>query len=437
MSNAAILLRNFANNLIDFIYKSPSTFHVIQNIEEILIKANFQELKLEDSWSEIKSGAKYYVTYNGSSLFAFSTGSGNPSENGIKMISAHSDSPGFKIKPSPEIAVEDKLLKLNTEVYGGPILASWFDRPLSVAGRVILKSDNPLRPQIRLVNIKKPLLIIPSLAIHLNRGVNDGVAISKQKDMLPLVGVIDNEFNHKGYLTQLIAEELEIDVNSIIDFDLTLYDFEKGCLVGKDNELISSPKLDDLAMVHAGLSALVNIDNQSFNMLCIFDNEEVGSGTKQGAGSPILKNILKRIAHVMNLTTDEYYQMIYKSFMVSADMAHSIHPNYTEKHDPVLHPVLNSGPVIKFSANQKYTSDADSGAVFEMICQKANVPYQKFVNNSDMKGGSTLGNISTGQLELRSVDIGNPMLSMHSIRELSGVKDHFYVMEAFKTFYEQ
>ncbi len=424
-----------ANELLKFIYNSPTPFHVVKNLKEILIDHQYNELKLEENWNDIKLKSKYFVTYNNSCLFAFTIGEEKPSARGIKMISAHSDSPGFKIKPAPEITVEDKLIKLNTEVYGGPILSSWFDRPLAIAGRVILKSENPLKPKVKLVNINKPLLTIPNLAIHLNRDVNKGVALSKQKDMLPLLGNLDTQINSQGYLPQLIAKELDIDVNQIIDFDLSLYAFEKGCLVGQNSELISSPKLDDLAMVHAGLTALINADNKSFNMLCIFDNEEVGSKTKQGAGSPVLKNIIKRISYSLGLSMEDYYQMIYKSFMISADMAHSIHPNYVEKHDPSLHPVLNGGPVIKYNANQKYTSDADSGSVFEMLCQQTNIPYQKFVNHSDMAGGSTLGNISSGQLDIRSVDMGNPMLAMHSIRELCGVDDHFYTSEVFKTFY--
>ncbi len=425
-----------ANKLLEFIYNSPTPFHVVKNVKEVLIKNHYQELKLEENWNNISLKSKYFVTYNHSCIFAFTTGENIPSVSGIKMISAHSDSPGFKIKPDPEITVEDKLLKLNTEVYGGPILSTWFDRPLSIAGRVILKSENPLNPVVKLVNIKRPLLTIPNLAIHLNRDVNKGIALSKQKDMLPLLGNIDNQINYKGYLNNIISKELDVDLNQIIDYDLSLYAFEKGCLLGHNEELISSPKLDDLAMVHAGLTALTNADNKSFNMLCVFDNEEVGSKTKQGAGSPVLKNIIKRICNALGLSMEEYFQMIYKSFMISADMAHSIHPNYVEKHDPSLHPVLNSGPVIKYNSNQKYTSDADSGSVFELLCQQANVPYQKFVNHSDMAGGSTLGNISTGQLDIRSVDMGNPMLAMHSLRELCGVDDHYYASEVFKAFYD-
>ncbi len=425
-----------ATELIDFIYNSPSPYHVVSNISNTLLTNGFEELKLTDKW-KIEKGKKYFTTKNGSAIFAFTTGNNDLPSSGIKMISAHSDSPGFKIKPNPEILVEKKLLKLNTEVYGGPILMSWLDRPLSIAGRVSLKSKNPLFPDHKYIDFKKPILIIPNLAIHLNRSVNDGVALNRQKDMLPLMGVINDTFEKENYLLKLLADQLGVNTEDIIDFDLTLYEYEKGCIMGINDEFISSPKLDDLAMVHAGLKALINAtNNTNTQMLCIFDNEEVGSQTKQGAGSPVLSNILKRINFGLGYDEDDLYRMIYNSFMISADMAHSIHPNQTEKHDPVLHPVMNGGPVIKIHANQKYTTDGDSGAVFETICKKADVPYQKFVNRSDMEGGSTLGNVSLSQIDLRSVDIGNPMLAMHSVRELAGVKDHLYITRAFETFYD-
>ncbi|TLX74388.1 M18 family aminopeptidase [Labilibacter sediminis] len=424
-----------AQELIDFIYDSPSPYHVVSNIKKELINHNFEELHLTETW-KLEKGKKYFTTKNDSAIFAFSLGTKNLPDSGIKMICAHSDSPGFKVKPQPEIVVENKLLKLNTEVYGGPILMTWMDRPLSLAGRVSLKSKNTLFPESAFVHFKEPLLIIPNLAIHLNREVNKGIALNRQKDMLPLMGMVNETFEKDNYLIGLLAKELKVDTEDIVDFDLTLYEHEKGCIMGVNKDMISSPKLDDLAMAHGGLKALLNSDNpDTTQMLCIFDNEEVGSQTKQGAGSPVLNNILQRINFALNYSQDDFYKTLYNSFMISADMAHSIHPNLIEKHDPVLHPVMNGGPVIKIHANQKYTTDGDSGTVFETICQKAGVPYQKFVNRSDMEGGSTLGNVSTGQLDIRTVDIGNPMLAMHSIRELGGVKDQSYAIKAFTTYY--
>ncbi|MCT4644289.1 MAG: M18 family aminopeptidase [Carboxylicivirga sp.] len=424
-----------AEELIEFIHQSPTAFHVIANTAKELEANGYQYMDISMPWN-IEKGGKYYTTKSGSALFAFQIGTEAPEDKGLKLISAHSDSPGFKIKPQPEMLVDGKYLKLNTEVYGGPILMSWLDRPLSLAGRVLLKSDNPLAPKSQLVDFRKPLLIIPSVAIHLNRSVNDGMELNKQVDMLPLMGIVNENFEKDNYLLKLIAEELKVDASEILDFDLFVYEYEKGCLVGPDQEFISSPKLDDLAMVHAGLKALLESNNtNSTNILCVFDNEEVGSVTKQGAGSPVLRNIIERIMEKLGKSQEDYHRTIYKSFMISADMAHSVHPNHPEKHDPVLHPVMNAGPVIKIHANQKYTTDGESGAIFETICQQADVPVQKFVNRSDMVGGSTLGNVSTGKIDIRTVDIGNPMLGMHSVRELGGTLDHTYVTKAFETFY--
>lgn len=425
-----------ARKLIEFIHESPTNFHAVLNLKQQLIENGFKQLFSGEAWN-IEQGGKYFVTKNHSSLFAFVPGSGPIAENGFKLICAHSDSPTFRIKPNAEMTVEGKYLKLNTEVYGGPILYTWFDRPLSMAGRVMLKSDNPLKPVTQFVNFNRPLLVIPHLAIHFNRAVNDqGNPLSKQKDMLPVLAMITDKFEKDNFLLHLIADEMQVDCEHILDFDLTLYEYEKGTLTGLNREFISSGKLDDLAMVHAGLQALVHSKpSNKTNVLAIFDNEEVGSGTKQGAGSPILRTILERIVFSGGGTQEDLYRAIHHSFMISADMAHALHPNYTEKHDPTNHPVMNGGPVIKINANQKYVTDGDSAAVFETICKIANVPCQKFVNHSDMAGGSTLGNILQSQMEIRGVDIGNPMWAMHSVRETSGTDDHTYVIKAFTTFY--
>ena len=427
--------QKYAQSLIDFIYDSPSPYHVVANVKGILKSNGFTEISLTDKWGITKEG-KYFVSQNGTSLFAFIIGNGELEKSGFKIVAAHSDAPTFKIKPSPEIDVESKYLKFNTETYGSPILNTWLDRPLSIAGRVSVKSNNLLKPETFLVNIKKPILVIPNLAIHINRTVNDGIALNKQIDMLPVTTVISEDLNKESLLSRKISEEINLPIEDILEADLNLYDFTKGSLIGLNEEFISSGKLDDLAMVHAGLNAIINAPIcKSTNLLAIFDNEEVGSRSKQGAGSPILKNILKRIALVQNKLEEDYLRSIYNSFMVSADMAHALHPNRMEKHDPVNRPVINGGPVIKFEANQKYTTDSDSASVFEMICKESNIPYQKFVNRSDMPGGGTLGNVSAGQLEIRSVDIGNPMWAMHSIRETGGVDDHKYMTEALSGFY--
>lgn len=428
--------KQLAKELIDFIHKSPTSFHVVANAKEELAANGFVQLFPGEEW-KIEKGGKYFVTQNDSAVFAFETGTGDIS-CGMKLICAHSDSPTFRIKPNAEMTVEGKYVKLNTEVYGAPIMYTWFDRPLSMAGRVMLKSDNPLKPEARLVNFGRPMLVIPHIAIHMNRTVNDqGNPLSKQKDMLPVIAMINGTFEKDNYLLRLVAEEINVAPEDILDFDLTLYEYEKGCLFGANEEFISSGKLYDLAMAHAGLKALLNSKPcKQTKVLAIFDNEEVGSGTKQGAGSPVMRTIAERIVSALGGTAEDFYRMVHNSFMISADMAHALHPNYAEKHDPTNHPVMNGGPVIKYHANQKYITDGDSAAVFMTICDMAGVPCQKFVNHSDMQGGSTLGNIFLSQMEMRGVDIGNPMWGMHSVRETAGVKDQTYVVKAFTKFYD-
>jgi aspartyl aminopeptidase len=424
-----------AQELIDFIHRSPSTYHAVNNIREELVGAGYQELDLRDEWKIEKAG-KYFTTKNGSSIFAFRIGEGEIEEQGFNMVCAHSDAPGFKIKPNPEIEVEGNYLKLNTEVYGGPILSTWMDRPLSIAGRVCVKSNDPLNPEHLYVKIDRPLMVIPNLAIHLNRAVNDGVALNKQKDMLPLLAMINDTMEKENCLVKLLAEELKVDIDSIVDFDVNLFEVEKGCIFGLNDEFVSSPRLDDLAMAHAGLKALLDSEgSQKTQMLAVFDNEEVGSVTKQGAGSPVLRHLLQRIVYKLGKDVEAFQRAIYNSFMISADMAHAVHPNIMEKHDPTNRPYINKGPVIKIHANQKYTTDGDSGTVFETLCKNADIPYQKFVNRSDLVGGSTLGNVSTGQVDIRTVDIGNPMFGMHSVRETGGVSDNMYVRKVFTYFF--
>lgn len=425
-----------AQDLLDFIDNSPSPYHVVNNLKNKLLKNDFSELNLKDRW-KIEKGGKYFVCQNDTSLFAFKIGAAEIEKSGFKIVAAHSDSPTFKIKPSPEISVEDTYIKFNTETYGSPILNTWLDRPLSIAGRVSCKGKRSMNPITHLVNIKQPILIIPNLPIHFNRTVNEGIALNKQIDMLPTAAIITKELNKDLLLANKIAEVIKVPVEDILEVDLNLYDVAKGSVIGLNNEFICSGKLDDLAMVHAGLSAILDANQENAtNLLAIFDNEEVGSRSKQGAGSPILKDILNRILTVQGKNEEDCQRAIYNSFMVSADMAHALHPNHPEKHDPVNRPIINAGPVIKIEGNQKYTTDSNSCAVFEMICKENTIPYQKFVNRSDMLGGGTLGNVSAGQLAIRSVDVGNPMWAMHSVRETSGVDDHTHMTNALKGFYK-
>ncbi|OPJ63562.1 M18 family aminopeptidase [Clostridium oryzae] len=424
---------NYAEELLDFIYKSPSAFQVVDNVKKILNHNGFVQLNEDQKWHLSKQG-KYYLTKNDSAILAFIVGTGEIEEDGFKIIGAHTDSPTFKIKPNPEI-VTDGYIKLNTEVYGSAILGTWFDRPLSLAGRVTVKSDN-IFPETKLINICRPILTIPSLAIHLNSEVNKGINLNRQKDILPVLGLIDERLEKDNILLKLIAGELGINMAEILDFELYLYPFDKGRIIGLNNELISSPRLDDLAMVHSGLNALIQSKpSKGINILLCTDNEEVGSSTKQGAASSFLRDTLERIAFVFGKDKEDTLRSFAKSFIISADLAQAVHPNYGEKYDPTNRININEGPAIKLSAAQAYTSDAISSAVYENICQKAKIPVQKFVNRSDERGGTTIGPISSIKLPINGIDVGTPLLAMHSACELGGVKDHSYITKSFIEFY--
>ena len=422
------------NDLLKMLDSSPVNFLAVNYAEQLLADNGFCKVEL-GSMPVLEPGKGYYITKNGTALFAFRMGSGDVTE-GFKLICAHTDSPGFRIKPSPEMFSEGGMVRLNTEVYGGPILYTWFDRPLSIAGRVLLRSDNPLRPVARLLHIKRPLLLIPHIAIHFNREVNDGNPLNRQRDMMPVLGFINNHFERENLLLGIIAEELGVAVGDILDFDLSLYDATPAALCGLNNEFVSCGRQDDLLMAFAGLKALIGSGaSRMTQVLALFDNEETGNVTKQGSASPVLRSLLDTIILKCGGVPGDLYAAVENSFMISADMAHALHPNYPEKHDPTNHPVMGGGPVIKFNANQKYVTDGDSAAVFAEICRRAGVPFQYFVNRSDMVGGGTLGNTLTTQLPMRGVDMGNPMWGMHSIRETSALIDTFYTIKAFTEFY--
>ena len=422
--------------LMNFLDASPVNFLAVKNIAGELEKAGFRHVDPRMPLGCIKAGDKLYVTKNDSSIYAFHIGTLPLAEAGFRMICAHCDSPTFRIKPNAEMLCEGGMVKLNTEVYGGPIMSTWFDRPLTLAGRVIVKGNDMLSPKTLLMHVKRPLLQISNLAIHFNRQVNDGVKLSKQKDVLPLLGMVTDELERGNMLTNIICSELNINKEDILDFDLYLADSTPACTFGVHDELISSGRLDDLSMCFAGLEALLAAPlTDTTKVLAIFDNEETGSQTKQGAGSPFLASMLKRIAMAQGGSEEAYWQAVERAFMISADNAHAWHPNYPEKFDPTNHPVLGGGPVIKFNAAQKYASDAVSAAVFAERCREAGVPCQRFVNHSDVAGGSTLGNILASSIPLRGVDMGNAILAMHSCRETGSVADHCYCVAAFTRFF--
>ena len=429
--------------LLSFLDASPVNFLAVKNIADTLAANGFRRIDPALPLGEVKSGDRFFVTKNDSSIYAFRIGNKPIADAGFHMICAHCDSPTFRIKPNAEMLTEGGIVKLNTEVYGGPIMSTWFDRPLTLAGRVIVRGEDVMQPETLLLHIKRPLLQISNLAIHFNRQVNDGVALSKQKDVLPLLGQITSQLETCNLLMNVILEELNSTIadcqfcaKDVLDFDLYLADATPACTFGVHNEFISSGRLDDLSMCYAGLEALIASDTtDTTQVLALFDNEETGSQTKQGAGSPFLAYILKRIAMSQSHTEEAYYQAVERAFMISADNAHAWHPNYPEKYDPTNHPMLGGGPVIKFNAAQKYASDAVSAAVFAGLCEKAGVPCQRFVNHSDVAGGSTLGNILASSIPLRGVDMGNAILAMHSCRETGSVVDHEYCVKVFTEFF--
>ncbi|MCI9303228.1 M18 family aminopeptidase [Clostridium sp.] len=423
-----------ALELIDFLYDSPSACHGVKATQKILNENGFIEIKESDKW-DLKAKGKYYVVKNDSALIAFEIGSGNIEETGLRLIGAHTDVPGFRIKPNPQMISEGKYIKLNTEVYGGPILHTWFDRPLSIAGKVSLRGKSPLKPETRLVNINKPLLIIPSLAIHMNREVNEGFKINKQVDTIPLLGLINEKLEKEDYLMNLLADELKVNKEDILNFELGLYEYEKGMLIGMNEELISSGRFDDLWMVYAGIRALIDSsENEATKVMICIDNEEIGSLTAEGANSTLLNNILERIAIGLGKNKEEYYRSLANSIMISADLAHAVHPNLGSKHDPTNRPVLEGGPVLKIAASGSYSTDSFNGAIFAGVCETAGVPFQKFVNRSDVRGGTTIGPVTAANLTIPVIDMGAPVLGMHSIRELASVKDNYYTIKAFTEF---
>ena len=408
--------------LLDFIEKSPTAFQAVDEMQKRLTENGFEVLSEKEYW-KLVPGGKYLVTRNNSALIAFCI----PEKESrvFHIMASHSDSPSFKVKENPEIKVDNSYVKLNVEKYGGMLMAPWFDRPLSVAGRVIICRNDGLEE--KLVDIKRDLVMIPNLAIHMNREANNGVAYNLQKDLQPLFAA----GNTDRTLLEIIAEQTGVKKEDIISHDLFLYNRMPGTIWGADKEFVSSARLDDLQCAFASMEGLLRAQNHgSIAVHCVMDNEEVGSGTKQGAASTFLKDTLLRINMGLGRTYEEYLMTLAGSFMVSADNAHALHPNYTDKTDPTNHPVLNKGIVIKFNANQKYCTDAVSAAIFKELCTKAGVPYQTFVNRSDIAGGSTLGNISNTQVPMNTVDIGLPQLAMHSPYETAGVKDTEYLVRA-------
>ena len=418
---------NYVDELLDFTNEGVTAFHVVSNISEKLKNNGFLELIEGEDW-DVKYGGKYFVTRNDSSVIAFKI----PQKEcgGFNIAAAHSDAPTFKLKPEYEMSKNQNYISLNIEGYGGMLCATWLDRPLSVAGRIIAQTQNGI--EARLVKLDRDIALIPSVAIHMDRKANSGHEYKMNVDMLPLIG----SDTSKNKLEELLAKTAGIDAEALIGHDLYLYNRMKSCVWGADDEYISASKLDDLQCAYSILRAFIDTEDiNNISVCCVFDNEEVGSLTMQGASSTFLYDTLKRTVVAMGKSEVDYQKMIASSFMVSADNAHAMHPNYPELSDVKNAVLMNKGVVIKTNASQKYATDAISMAIFKKICDRARVPYQMYANRSDMAGGSTLGNLSNAQVSLRMVDIGLAQLAMHSAYETAGVKDTEYLINAMAEFY--
>ena len=423
------MFEQVSKDMLAFLQKSPTAFHAIANIEDKLKEEGYQQLLEGQTW-QMQPGGRYYVTRNHSSLIALLVGQ-DLSEYGFNVAASHSDCPTFKVKENAEIVVNNHYTTLNTEGYGGMLCSTWFDKPLSVAGRLLIKEGNTFKTQ--LINIDRDLLLIPNMAIHMNRAVNDGYAYNKQIDMLPLLGMTQCQ---AGDFKKLLAQEANVNVEDIYGSDLYLYNRTAPSIWGAHREFISSQHLDDLQCAYTSLIGfLKGYNDRSINVYACFDNEEVGSGTKQGAASTFLYDVLKRTNAALGKGEEDYYRALASSFMLSADNAHAVHPHHPQKTDATNCVYMNEGIVVKSHAGQKYTSDALSIAVFKELCQRAQVPVQFFANRSDELGGSTLGNIAMSQVSMNSVDIGLPQLAMHSSYETAGVKDTYYMIKVMEEFF--
>lgn len=417
--------------LLQFIEKSPSAFHAAANLANLAEKNGYTELKEAGEWQIARDG-RYYVMRGDSTVAAFSIPDAESAQiKGFHIVAAHSDSPTFKIKENPEMPMEEQYVRLNTEKYGGMIPHTWLDRALSAAGRVALRQGKEIIT--RLVNVDKDLLVIPNLAIHMNREAGKGQEYNAQTDLVPLYG----EAKEGRPFLEHVAEAAGVEKEDILAHDLFLYVREKGRRFGGRGEYILSPRLDDLQCAFAAMTAMTESRPESYINVCvIFDNEEVGSTTRQGADSSFLQDVLWRIGEALGQTDVWLRQRFAESFLISADNAHAVHPNHPEKADPTNRPYLNGGIVLKYHGGQKYTTDAYTGAVLKELCHRADVPVQTYCNRSDIPGGSTLGNISATHVSIPSVDIGLPQLAMHSAMETAGARDTEYAVRLFKIFYE-
>ncbi|MCP4325211.1 MAG: M18 family aminopeptidase [Psychromonas sp.] len=422
----------FAQDLISFIDNSPVSYFAVENIINTLQSEGYQPLDEGDKW-QLQAGQKYYIQRNNSALLAFQVGSEKPWQTGFNLAGAHTDSPYLKLK-NESLTKSAGCLKVSIETYGGAINSTWLDRDLSLAGRIALKTEQGITT--KLVDFKDAIGSIPNLAIHLNREANTGFEYNKQTHLPVILHASDIEIDEKTYLKELVATQAGVQANDILEMDLYFYDTQKGALIGLDKDIIATGRLDNLAMCHCIYKSLLSDSApKQTNIAAFFDNEEIGSKTLMGADSNFLNSALERICFALSGDQEDCLRAKHKSFLISADGAHALHPNYTDKHDKAYAPLLNKGPVIKLSANFRYATTAESAATFINLCEQVNVPYQKMANRSDLPSGSTIGPTSSAQLGINTIDVGNPMLAMHSIRESQGYLDHYYMYQVLQQFY--
>jgi len=414
--------------LIDFLKASPTPFHATASLVQRLEGAGYQRLDERDTW-HTEAGGRYYVTRNDSSIVAFKLGRLSPLIGGIRLVGAHTDSPCLRVKPQPELQRQG-FWQLGVEVYGGALLAPWFDRDLSLAGRVTFRRDGKVESQ--LIDFKLPIAIIPNLAIHLNRTANEGWPINPQNELPPILAQVagDERADFRALLTDQLAREHGLNADVVLDYELSFYDTQSAAVIGLNGEFIAGARLDNLLSCFAGLQALLNADGDETCLLICTDHEEVGSTSACGADGPMLEQVLQRL-----LPGDDYVRTIQKSLLISADNAHGVHPNYAEKHDGNHGPKLNAGPVIKVNTNQRYATNSETAGFFRHLCMAEEVPVQSFVVRTDMACGSTIGPITAGHLGVRTVDIGLPTFAMHSIRELAGSQDLGHLVKVLTAFY--
>ena len=420
--------------LFSLLEDGVTPFHVVAHVEEELKKASFKELKMTQLWN-VECGGSYYINHNQSAIFAFKVGKDVKADSMIRMAAAHTDHPCLHIKPAPDVN-GCGYAQVNVEVYGGAILNTWLDRPLSIAGKIAVRSKDAFKPDIRLLDAKKPIMTIPNLAIHMNREVNKGVELNRQTDLLPIIGMIKEELEEKEYLLNYLAKELDVKKEDILDYELFIYNTEKPMYIGIEDEIISAPRLDDLTSVQALVSGLIDGKSEdTIRLIALFNHEEIGSKTKQGADSMLLNHILDKLQIALKRTEEERIAGLYNGMLLSVDVAHALHPNKPGKMDITTKPVLNKGFVIKEACVQSYATDCEAVGIVCQLCEENKIPYQKFVNRSDERGGGTLGSLASSMTPVKTIDIGIPMLAMHSAKECMGAEDELALYQVVTAFF--